>query len=130
MISNAIRDNLEKKSKDAFFEWLKKRITRLNIYRLTKQVFSNENKNNKTFEAASEKKITQLIKRLNENHKINEVVGSSYGIKVLNILQPPPLHNYNPAITNVPEQFLNFYEEKLDFKNDSKKPDIRIIFKV
>ena len=71
-ISNAIRHNLNKRSKDAFFEWLKTRITRLNFYRLIKQVFSDEEKNKETFKVADEKKIVQLIKRLNTNHKINQ----------------------------------------------------------
>ena len=113
-ISNSIRDNLNKKSNDLFFEWLKTRITRLNFYRLIKQVFSDEEKNKETFKVANEKKIVQLIKRLNENHKINEAVGSLYGVKVLNVLQPHPIYEYDPAITKMPEQFLNLNEEILN----------------
>ena len=129
-ISSAIRDNLNKKSKDVFIEWLKTRITRLNVYRLSKQIFSDEKKDDKTFKVASKKKITQLIKRLNENHKINEVVGSLYGIKVLNVLQPPPIYEYSPDITKAPERFLNFNEEtlinnKLAYKILSQKENFR-----
>ena len=40
-------------------------------------------------------------------------MGSLYGIKVLNVLQPPPIYEYSPEIKKAPEQFLNFNEETL-----------------
>ena len=41
-------------------------------------------------------------------------MGSLYGVKVLNVLQPHPIYEYDPAITKVPEQFLNLNEETLN----------------
>ena len=116
--SNAIRNSLEKKDKDKFGKkfthWLRERITRLNIYRLIQQNFSNKNKKiTKLVESAvSEEKVKQLIRRFKQNHKINVAVGSSYGIIVLTVLQPVPIYEYSYTLSKFPKGYINVNEKK------------------
>ena len=116
--SNTIRNSLEKKDKDKFgkkfIHWLKERITRLNVYRLILQNFSNKNKEiTKPVEsAASEEKVKQLIQRFKQNHKINVAVGSSYEIIILTVLQPVPIYEYSYALSKFPKDYVNINEKK------------------
>ena len=116
--SDTIRNNLEKKDKDKFGKkftnWIKERITRLNIYRLIQQNFSNENKIiTKHVESTnSEEKIKQLIQNFKQNHKINVAVGSSFGIIVLTVLQPVPIYENSYALSKFPKDYMADIEGK------------------
>ena len=116
--SDAIRKNLENKDKNRFGKkftlWLKERITRLNVYRLIQQNFSNNNNRiTKPVESlANEKKIKQLIQRFKQNHKINVAVGSSYGIIVLTVLQPVPIYEYSYALSKFPKDYIDIDGKK------------------
>ena len=113
--SSTIRNNLEKKDfGNIFIHWLKERITRLNVYRLIQQNFSNKNKKiTKLVESAvSEEKVKQLIQRFKQNHKINVAVGSSYGIIILTVLQPVPIYEYSYALSKFPKDYANIKEKK------------------
>ena len=113
--TETIRSALEKnnKSKNKFIEWVKKRFVRLNIYRLIDEKFFKEErleKNNK--KNLTDKKVVRSIDILKsigilkKNHEINVAVGNFYKIKIVNVLQPSPIHDFSYKNSNIPKQYL------------------------
>ena len=93
--------------------WFKRRFDRLNIVRLYKDKTKNKTNNqpDKILIKDINKAYISLINRLKINFKINKSIGEKFSIKIINILEPISLSKQNYSSSNIPEKYLNKFDE-------------------
>jgi len=94
---------------DRFKQWLQKRFNRLNFVRLYKQITRNEKNNNqikveKIINADEAYRI--LIKKLENNLKINKVIGDKFSINIINVMEPVGLSENSYSSSSLPSDYL------------------------
>ncbi len=96
-------------SSKRFKQWLRNRFDRLNFVRLYKQLTDSEIKYNQinVEKIKNENKMYYtLIKKLENNLKINKVIGDKFSINVINVMEPIGLSENSYSSSSLPSDYL------------------------
>ena len=128
--TQSIKKKLNKSSSDDLRDYFKERIQRLNIVRLLRQIFfdndkvkSSRNININDDLSIENKDVKKGINILMNNQKIIRGISKIYDIKLLQILQPVPIYEDSYDTSNIPDEYhvnkvtdLNTKKFKLSYK--------------
>ena len=104
-------------SAERFKQWLKNRFDRLNFVRLYKQLTNQEININqiKVEKIKNENEAYEiLIKKLENNLKINKIIGDKFSINIVNVMEPIGLSENSYKSSSLPSDYLKDIDNLLN----------------
>ena len=108
--TQSVKYKMGKSSSDDIREYLFERIYRLNVVKLIKQIFFNEDKKivrnlKDSLGANLNNDLSKTVNILINNQKVNKGVSEIYNFNLLQILQPVPIYKDSYDTSNLPIEY-------------------------
>ncbi len=125
IFTQSIKKKMNKSSSDDLRDYFDERIARLNVVKLLRQIFFDNQKNKlSNNDNVNNKDVNKGINILINNQKIIKGISKIYGIKLLQILQPVPIYKDSYESSNIPNEYY------VNNVNDASTKKFKLSYKI